>query len=229
MIEIDNVTKEYPSPEGLRLRILDAITVNIPSGSQLGVVGRSGSGKTTLLSMLAGLERPSQGSIRFNGFPISSAGEAELSRFRARDVGFVYQTFQLLPHLSALENVLIAAEIASNPKAKTAAHEALDWVGLSTRLRHRPSELSGGEQQRVAVARAIVNKPKLLLCDEPTGNLDPQNADHVFRLISQLSREMGATLFFVTHDYALAHQLPGRIEIERGQLARLQLNGEVMP
>ncbi|NBW82529.1 ABC transporter ATP-binding protein, partial [bacterium] len=229
MIEIENVTKEYPSPEGLRLRILDSISANIPSGSQLGVVGRSGSGKTTLLSMLAGLERPSTGAIRFNGFPISTAGEAELSRFRAREVGFVYQTFQLLKHLSALENVLIAAEIASHPKAKSAAQEALDWVGLSTRLNHRPDQLSGGEQQRVAIARAIVNKPKLLLCDEPTGNLDPQSADQVFRLISSLSRELGATLFFVTHDYALAHQLTGRIELERGQLSRLQLSEGARP
>jgi ABC-type lipoprotein export system ATPase subunit len=228
MIEIDNVTKEYPSPEGLRLRILDSISANIPSGSQLGVVGRSGSGKTTLLSMLAGLERPSSGTIRFNGFPISTAGEAELSRFRARDVGFVYQTFQLLRHLTAFENVLIAAEIAGHPKAKSAAQEALEWVGLSMRLKHRPDQLSGGEQQRVAVARAIVNKPKLLLCDEPTGNLDPQNADQVFRLISSLSRELGATLFFVTHDYALAHQLPGRIELDRGQLSRLQLSDGVL-
>lgn len=229
MIEIENVTKEYPSPDGLRLRILDSITANIPSGSQLGIVGRSGSGKTTLLSMLAGLERPSSGAIRFNGFPISNAGEAELSRFRAREVGFVYQTFQLLRHLTALENVSVAAEIAGHPKAKTAAQEALEWVGLSTRLKHRPDQLSGGEQQRVAIARAIVNKPKLMLCDEPTGNLDPQSADQVFRLISSLSMELGATLFFVTHDYALAHQLAGRIELERGQLSRLQLTAGVHP
>ncbi|NBO38574.1 ABC transporter ATP-binding protein [bacterium] len=225
MIEIDNVTKEYPSPEGLRLRILDSITANIPLGSQLGVVGRSGSGKTTLLSMLAGLERPNSGTIRFNGFPVSTAGEAELSRFRAREVGFVYQTFQLLKHLSAVENVQVAAEIAGHSKSRSAAQEALEWVGLSTRLKHRPDQLSGGEQQRVAIARAIVNRPKLLLCDEPTGNLDPQSADQVFRLISSLSMEISATLFFVTHDYALAHQLPGRIELERGQLSRLQLSG----
>ncbi|MBM3381828.1 MAG: ABC transporter ATP-binding protein [Betaproteobacteria bacterium] len=228
MIEIENVTKEYPSPEGLRLRILDSINANIPLGSQLGVVGRSGSGKTTLLSMLAGLERPSLGTIRINGFPVSSAGEAELSRFRAREVGFVYQTFQLLKHLSALENVLVAAEIAGHPNARTAAQDALEWVGLSTRLKHRPDQLSGGEQQRVAIARAIVNKPKLLLCDEPTGNLDPQSADQIFRLISSLSLELGATLFFVTHDYALAHQLTGRIELERGQLSRLQLSSGSM-
>jgi ABC-type polar amino acid transport system ATPase subunit len=114
------------------------------------------------------------------------------------------------------------------PKARLVefrvAQDALDWVGLSTRLNHRPDQLSGGEQQRVAIARAIVNKPKLLLCDEPTGNLDPQSADQVFRLISSLALELGATLFFVTHDYALAHQLSGRIELERGQLSRLQLS-----
>lgn len=229
MIEIDNVTKEYPSPEGLRLRILDSISANIPSGSRLSVVGRSGSGKTTLLSMLAGLERPTTGHIRINGFPISSAGEAELSRFRAREVGFVYQTFQLLKHLTALENVLVAAEIAGHPRAKSAAQEALEWVGLSTRLKHRPDQLSGGEQQRVAIARAIVNKPKLLLCDEPTGNLDPQSADQVFRLISSLASDLNASLFFVTHDYALAHQLSGRIELERGQLSRLQLSAGATP
>lgn len=225
MIEIENVTKEYPSPDGVRLRILDSITANIPLGSQLGIVGRSGSGKTTLLSMLAGLERPSAGLIRFNGFPVSTAAEAELSRYRAREVGFVYQTFQLLKHLTAVENVQVAAEIAGHTTARSAAQDALDWVGLSTRLKHRPDQLSGGEQQRVAIARAIVNKPKLLLCDEPTGNLDPQSADQVFRLISSLARELGATLFFVTHDYALAHQLTGRIELERGQLTRLQLSG----
>lgn len=226
MIEIENVTKEYPSPEGLRLRILDSITANIPSGSQLGVVGRSGSGKTTLLSLLAGLEKPTTGHVRFNGFPVSNAGESELSRYRAREVGFVYQNFQLLKHLTAQENVQVAAEIAAHANARTAAQEALDWVGLSTRLKHRPDQLSGGEQQRVAIARAIVNKPKLLLCDEPTGNLDPQSADQVFRLISSLTAELGTTLFFVTHDYALAHQLPGRIELERGQLARFQLAAE---
>jgi len=182
------------------------------------VQGPSGSGKSTLLAILAGLERPTAGEVRVAGKRIDDLGERELSAFRARSLGFVFQAFHLLPHFSALQNVCIGAEIAGLPAPLARAREALDRVGLAERMGHLPGQLSGGECQRVAIARAMVARPPILLCDEPTGSLDPRNADHVFELIMELHRDLGTTLVMVTHDPRLAERLGTRLILERGRM-----------
>ena len=219
MIQLSGLTKSFTAPGGEQLTVLDAIHVSLDAGSSLSVQGPSGSGKSTLLAILAGLERPTAGTVRVAGRNLETLSERELSAFRARHLGFIFQAFHLLPHFSALQNVCIGAEIAglANPLARS--REALERVGLAERMGHLPAQLSGGECQRVAIARAVVARPPILLCDEPTGSLDPSNADRVFELIMALHRDLGTTLVLVTHDPHLAGRMEHCLGLERGRMA----------
>jgi putative ABC transport system ATP-binding protein len=218
MIELTGVTKSFPSPEGGRLTVLDGVTLAIPAGASAAILGPSGSGKSTLLGLMAGLDKPSSGTIRAAGKDLGSLSEVQLAAFRARNVGFVFQSFHLLQHFDALQNVLIAAELAGLEEAEAKAVEALRRVGLGERLHHVPAKLSGGECQRVALARAVVARPPILLCDEPTGSLDAKNADVVFALLKELHQDLHATLVLVTHDPHLGAQLGQHIALERGRI-----------
>ena len=218
MISLTGVTKEFAAPSGESLAILRGLSFSLQRGAQVSVVGPSGSGKSTLLALLSGLDKPTLGSIEVDGIDITQLNESQLSRFRSEKVGIVFQSFHLLGHFSALQNVLVAAEIAGLPNPRKESLAALEKVGLGDRTSHLPSRLSGGEQQRVAIARALVARPQILLCDEPTGNLDPDNATRVFAMIKDLSREISSTLLLVTHDHDLAAQLPTTVELERGSI-----------
>lgn len=220
MIELQQVVKRFPSPDGETLTVLDHIDFRLEGrGRSLAVVGPSGSGKSTLLALVAGLDRPSEGRVTVGGEDVGAMSEGALARFRARTLGFVFQSFQLLEQFSALQNVCIAAEIARVPNAEQKAKAALDRVGLAERRQHRPAQLSGGECQRVAIARAIVGGPKLLLCDEPTGSLDPANAERILALLTEVQQELGATLVLVTHDREIAASLDECLTLERGRIA----------
>ena len=218
MIELRDVSKIFESPSGERLTVLEALSFSLPAGLSAAIEGPSGSGKSTLLALLAGLDRPSSGDIKVAGQDLGRLGESELSRFRALNLGFVFQAFHLLQHFSALQNVIIAAEIAGLKDPLNAAQEALARVGLKDRVEHLPGQLSGGECQRVAIARAIVAKPKILLCDEPTGSLDRVNAAKVFELLLELHKDLGTTLLLVTHDPHLAERLDRQLFLEQGRL-----------
>jgi putative ABC transport system ATP-binding protein len=227
MIELQGIQKTFQAPGGENLTVLEDISFHLREGSSLAVQGPSGSGKSTLLAILAGLERPTAGTARVAGKRLDLLSERELSRFRARTLGFVFQTFHLLPHFSALQNVSIGAEIAGLPSPLARSREALERVGLEGRLGHLPAQLSGGECQRVAIARAIVARPPILLCDEPTGSLDPGNADRIFGLIMELHRDLGTTLVLVTHDQHLAPRMETILHLERGR--RIGAAGTVAP
>ena len=219
MIRLAAITKTFAAPDGEPLTVLEGIDLRLAAGTSLAVQGPSGSGKSTLLAILAGLERPTSGSARVAGQALETLSERQLSAFRARNLGFVFQAFHLLAHFSALQNVCIGAEIAGVPEALARSREALERVGLAGRMGHLPGQLSGGECQRVAIARAVVARPPILLCDEPTGSLDPRNAGKVFQLILDLHRDLGTTLVLVTHDPALAAQMEVRMVLDRGRLA----------
>ena len=219
MISIRSVTKTFIAPSGELLRVLQDVSLEIPAGASAAIQGPSGSGKSTLLGLMAGLDQPTSGEVVVAGQSLTGLSEAALSRFRARNLGFVFQAYHLLPHFSALQNVLIAAEIAGLPDAEAKALDALARVDLRDRSEHLPAMLSGGECQRVALARAIVARPPILLCDEPTGSLDPVNADRVFDLLLELQRDLGATLVLVTHDAGLAGRLGLHFALERGRIS----------
>jgi putative ABC transport system ATP-binding protein len=219
MIHVAGLCKTFLSPAGEVLTVLEDLSFGLRPGGSMAIQGPSGSGKSTLLAILAGLERPSAGAVTVAGRRIDALSERELSAFRARTVGFVFQSFHLLPHFSALQNVMIGAEIAGIPAPMARAREAMDRVGLGDRAGHLPGQLSGGECQRVAIARATVTRPALLLCDEPTGSLDPRNADQVFDLIMELHRQLGTTLVLVTHDPRLAPRMEACLRLERGRMA----------
>jgi putative ABC transport system ATP-binding protein len=217
MIRLNNVSKTVTSGSE-RLTILDAVYLVIPRGQFVAVVGPSGSGKSTLLSLVAGLDYPTTGDIRLDGEYITQMGEDELARLRGAKVGFIFQSFHLIPSLTAYENILVPMEIVRSPKARERAQALLDEVGLHDRGHHYPSQLSGGEQQRVAIARAFSNDPAILLADEPTGNLDSRNGTHVFELLVKLNRERGTTLLLVTHDKTLADQADRVIGLSEGRV-----------
>ena len=204
------------------LTILDDINLEIASGETVAIVGASGSGKSTLLGLLAGLDVPTRGEVGLFGADLFANDEDGRARLRAQNIGFVFQSFQLLPHLSALENVLLPMELSGRTPdgvaAATAAREMLARVGLAERLSHYPRTLSGGEQQRVALARAFVLRPPLLLADEPTGSLDARTGDAVIELMFELNRERGSTLVLVTHDPQIAARCGRRIEIQAGRI-----------
>ncbi len=200
------------------LTILDGATFAVEAGESIAIVGASGSGKTTLLGLLAGLDRPTSGEIHVDGAKLSTLDEDALAAMRQRLLGFVFQSFQLLPALTALENVMLPLELAGSPDAQGQAEVWLDRVGLARRVTHYPRQLSGGEQQRVAIARAFSGEPKLLMADEPTGNLDGATGVEVADLMFELNRENGTTLVLVTHEVSLAARCERRLSLAAGRL-----------
>jgi len=203
---------------GATLTILDSLNLHVGTGESLAILGASGSGKSTLLGLLAGLDLPSAGKVLLDGADIFALDEDGRAALRGRLVGFVFQSFQLLPALTALENVMLPLELAGAADAQALAEAVLRRVGLGERLTHLPSHLSGGEQQRVAIARAFVANPKLLLADEPTGNLDSATGERVIEVLFELNREHGTTLLLVTHDEGLARRCDRRLHLVNGVL-----------
>jgi putative ABC transport system ATP-binding protein len=200
--------------------------LKIPDGQFVAVVGPSGSGKSTLLGLVAGLDAPTSGRIHIDGEEVTRMGEDALARLRGRKLGFVFQSFHLIPSMTALENVLAPLEIAGRRDARQRARKLLEDVELTERAHHYPSQLSGGEQQRVAVARAFANEPSILLADEPTGNLDSRNGRHVFDLMVGLNRRHGTTLVLVTHDHELAARADRRISLRDGSVVADETSDE---
>ncbi len=215
MLEARSLTKEYPSGDQ-RLTVLRDVSFLIPDGARVAIVGPSGSGKTTLLGLLAGLDTPTSGNVLLDGENLSVLGEDARARIRGEKVGFVFQSFQLIPSLSALENVQVPLELRGDREAGARAKDLLARVGLSGRGHHLPAQLSGGEQQRVAIARAFVNRPKLLFADEPTGNLDAATGQRIIELLESLNRDAGTTIVLVTHDSALAERTQRIIRLRDG-------------
>ena len=211
--------KTVPTADG-ELRILKGIDIEIKSGESLAVVGASGSGKSTLLGVLAGLDLPTRGTVVIDGIDITALDEDRRAELRGRNIGFVFQSFHLLPGLTALENVMLPMEIRGDSHAANSARDYLDRVGLSERLRHYPRQLSGGEQQRVAIARAFASSPKLLFADEPTGNLDTATGALIIDLLFVLNSDSDTTLVLVTHDERLAGRCSRRVGLESGELIR---------
>jgi lipoprotein-releasing system ATP-binding protein len=218
LLEVENVSKEYSTPAG-PLRIVSDISLSLPGGSAVSIMGPSGSGKSTLLYLLGALEPPSNGTITLNGPNPFQLNPKQLAAFRNRQIGFIFQDHCLLPQCSVIENVLTPT-LVSTPNGDTPgrAAELLKHVGLGERLDHRPAQLSGGEKQRVALARALIMKPKLLLCDEPTGNLDQKSAQVVADLLLDVHRESGTILIVVTHSAELAARFPQRFELKNQHL-----------
>jgi putative ABC transport system ATP-binding protein len=219
MIQLQNISKVVPSGDH-SLTILQSLTLSIPDGQFLAVIGPSGSGKSTLLGLIAGLDYASVGEIVIDGQSISQMDEDSLAALRGNKIGFVFQSFHLIPSLTAFENVLVPMEIAGIADAESRARALLEDVGLTARAHHYPSQLSGGEQQRVAIARAFANNPSILLADEPTGNLDSVNGQHVFELLVDMNRKRGTTLILVTHERDLAAAADRIIELRDGMVVR---------
>ena len=217
MIELKNVTKIVRSGSE-ELRILDNISLEIPSGEFIAITGASGSGKSTLLSLIAGLDLPTSGEIKIDGEEITKMSEDELAELRGQKIGIIFQSFHLIPSLTAFENVLIPMEILGVKDAKERAWKLLADVDLTSRAHHYPSELSGGEQQRVAIARAFANQPKILLADEPTGNLDSRNGAHILELMMKLHLKNQTTLVLVTHDQELSKRADRQIKLHDGKI-----------
>lgn len=215
MLKVERLTKTYPTAAG-PLTVLHEVTLDIADGQSLAIVGPSGSGKTTLLGLCAGLDRPTSGSVWLAGQAIDGLSEDARAQVRNKHVGFVFQNFQLIPTLTALENVLVPLELRGESGQEKAARELLARVGLGERCDHYPVQLSGGEQQRVALARAFINRPRILFCDEPTGNLDGDTAHTMVDLIFGLNRERGTTLVLVTHDAELASRCQRVVRLRNG-------------
>ena len=217
IIAVDRITKQVPDPGG-PLTILHEISFELQRQQSVAIVGASGSGKSTLLSIIAGLDTPTSGSVRLAGIDLFSLDEDARAAVRAEHVGFVFQSFQLLGNLSAIENVMLPLELQGRSDARARATEMLERVGLGSRLRHYPRVLSGGEQQRVALARAFIVRPALLLADEPTGSLDFATGERVMDLMFELNRESATTLVLVTHDRAVAARCDRQLRIEAGRV-----------
>ena len=215
MIEACNIYKRFGNVEVLR-----GVSIEVAEGEMVSIVGASGAGKTTLLQIVGTLMQPDEGSVRIAGTDIGGIDDDRLSRFRNRHIGFVFQFHHLLPEFTALENVMMPALIGgvSRKEAESRAKELLDMVNLASRASHKPSALSGGEQQRAAIARALINRPSVVLADEPTGNLDTKNRDEIYALLSDVRREFGQTIVIVTHDERLAAQTDRKIEMSDGRI-----------
>ncbi|MBI2813910.1 MAG: ATP-binding cassette domain-containing protein [Opitutae bacterium] len=222
ILKVERLTKTYPTAAG-PLTVLHEVSFAIMAGATCAIVGPSGSGKTTLLGLCAGLDRPSGGTVALAGREIGGLDEDGRARIRNEAVGFVFQNFQLVPTLTALENVLVPLELRGEGGGEGEARALLERVGLGARLDHYPVKLSGGEQQRVALARAFVNRPRILFCDEPTGNLDGDTAHAMVELIFGLNRERGTTLVLVTHDLELARRTQRIIRLRHGAVASDEL------
>jgi putative ABC transport system ATP-binding protein len=218
MIELRGVSKTVKSGDH-QLTILHSLDLKVPTGQRLAIVGPSGSGKSTLLGLIAGLDAPTSGSILIDGTDVTLLGEDQLARLRGEKIGFVFQSFHLIPSLTAVENILVPMEIAGRREAMTRARELLVEVGLEDRGHHYPSQLSGGEQQRVAIARALSNEPLIVLADEPTGNLDTKTGHQVIELLRTINEQRGATLVVVTHDQEIAAMADARVYLRDGQVA----------
>jgi putative ABC transport system ATP-binding protein len=217
ILKVESLTKLYRSG-GHELVVLDGIGFSVEAGASCAVVGPSGSGKTTLLGICAGLDEPTEGTVALDGMMVNSLDEDGRARLRNRSVGFVFQNFQLIPTLTALENVMVPLELRGQSGAGDRASDLLNQVGLGDRLGHYPVQLSGGEQQRVALARAFINQPRILFADEPTGNLDGETAQRVVDLLFQLNADAGTTLILVTHDFELASRTGRTIRLRNGRM-----------
>jgi putative ABC transport system ATP-binding protein len=218
MIELRGVSKTVASGDH-QLTILHPLDLIVPSGQRLAIVGPSGSGKSTLLGLIAGLDAPSSGSIVIDGTDVTRLTEDQLARLRGEKIGFVFQSFHLIPSLTALENILVPMEIAGRRDAAARARSLLAEVGLEERGHHYPSQLSGGEQQRVAIARALSNQPVIVLADEPTGNLDTKTGHHIIELLLAINEQRGTTLVVVTHDPEIASMADARVHLRDGRVA----------
>lgn len=218
ILKVDQVSKSFTVAGSGKLTILNQVNFSVEEGGGVAIVGPSGSGKTTLLGLCAGLDKPSEGQITLNGVQLNRLDEDDRAYVRNQYVGFVFQNFQLLPTLSALDNVTIPMELRGQKNSKKAAKELLDRVGLGERLNHYPAQLSGGEQQRVAIARAFIGNPKILFADEPTGNLDEETAQGITDLLFQINREMETTLVLVTHNADLAAKTGRILRLHGGSL-----------
>lgn len=217
MIKAENLLKRVPMA-GSELEILKGINLEIKSGESVAIVGASGSGKSTLLGLLAGLDEPSEGRVVIGDTDLSQLDEDGRALFRGQHIGFVFQSFQLLPALTALENVMLPLELNGQPNPREQAEHSLDRVELTERMTHYPRQMSGGEQQRVAIARAFAASPDILFADEPTGNLDTRTGSHIVEVLFELNREQGATLILVTHDQSLADLCERRLLLDAGEL-----------
>lgn len=226
ILNIENLGKTYQSA-GRTLTVLDQINFSITAGSTNAIVGPSGSGKTTLLGLCAGLDRPGSGKVELEGINLGGLSEDQRAQVRNQYVGFIFQNFQLLPTLTALENVMVPLELRGEKNIKARSLELLDKVGLTDRGHHYPAQLSGGEQQRVSLARAFSNSPAILFADEPTGNLDAETAEKVVKLIFDLNKEAGTTLVLVTHDLELAGKTQRIIRIKGGRLIADEKTGNI--
>jgi putative ABC transport system ATP-binding protein len=218
MLSASNLSKHYKTANGSDLAVLEDVSFELAQGDTFAIVGPSGSGKTTLLGLCAGLDRATKGSISLNGIALDNLNEDERAAVRNKHVGFVFQNFQLIPTLTALENVMVPLELRGDSKAEAVAREWLSKVGLGDRLDHYPAQLSGGEQQRVCIARAFSNAPQILFADEPTGNLDAENASGIVDLIFNLNRTAGTTLVLVTHDPELASRTQRVLRLKGGKV-----------
>lgn len=230
MIVARNLRQRYPRPGGAEpLTVLEDVALEVGAGEVVAVLGPSGSGKTTLLGLLAGLDRPTEGQVEFDGRSLGALDEDGRAALRAEQVGFVFQSFQLVPTLTALENVLVPLELLGHPASAEAraerARDLLARVGLSERVGHYPAQLSGGEQQRVGIARAFANEPRVLFADEPTGNLDGETGQGIVELLFGLNREHGTTLVIVTHDMELARRANRIVHLARGRIDRIEAVG----
>jgi putative ABC transport system ATP-binding protein len=218
VLQAENLTKIYRSAEK-QLTVLDHISFAVEQGNSISIIGPSGSGKTTLLGLCAGLDTPSSGNISLMGFKLNAMSEDDRAYIRNQYVGFVFQNFQLLSTLTALENVMVPLELRGEKNVMPKAKELLNRVGLEDRILHYPSQLSGGEQQRVAMARAFITNPKILFADEPTGNLDEENANHITELLFGMNKEQSTTLVLVTHNLELAQRTQRILRMKGGKLA----------
>jgi putative ABC transport system ATP-binding protein len=225
LIAIQHLAMRLPAG-GRLVTILDDVSFEIPESQRVAIVGPSGSGKSTLLGLIAGLDRPTAGSILLGGTEITTMPERALAQYRRRTIGYIFQSFHLIPTLTALENVAVPLELGRHPLARVRAAEWLKAVGLDDRMYHYPVQLSGGEQQRVAVARAFACRPPLLLADEPTGNLDSATGQQVIDLLLELHREQETTLVLVTHDHHLARRMDRIITLQDGRVVSDRLNSD---
>ncbi|MBS1543003.1 MAG: ABC transporter ATP-binding protein [Bacteroidetes bacterium] len=222
VLNVENLTKEYASGDRT-LTVLDHVTFEIQAGSRQAIIGPSGSGKTTLLGLCAGLDVPSSGTVTLMGFKLNAMNEDDRAYLRNQYTGFVFQNFQLLPTLTAIENVMVPLELRGDKNVQTRARELLGRVGLGDRLHHFPSQLSGGEQQRVAIARAFITAPRILFADEPTGNLDEENAGQVVELLLDLNQQDKTTLVLVTHNLELAKRTDRILRMKGGRVVEEML------
>ena len=226
MIKISGLIKTLYGG-GHKVEILKSIDLSIPTGQFIAITGHSGSGKTTLLSLIAGLDTPTDGTINIDGQDITKLNEDELAQLRGKRFGFIFQNFHLIPTLTALENIVLSAELNNTPGATKKSEDLLGMVGLGDRQHHYPAQLSGGEQQRLSLARAFVNEPNIILADEPTGNLDSKNSNRIIELIRELHRVKQATIILVTHEPQVAKQSQRILTLEDGKIIKDQINTEL--